>query len=106
MAVNPYLAIAMTIGASIEGIRDAIDPGLPIDKPLYDVTDAEMSELGIRRLPRTLLEAIERFDDDPLAAEVFGDTMHGMYSQYKHDEWNRFHEHITEWEQVEYLRFF
>jgi glutamine synthetase len=32
--------------------------------------------------------------------------MHGMYSQYKHDEWERFHQSVTPWEQVEYLKFF
>jgi glutamine synthetase len=29
-----------------------------------------------------------------------------MYSQYKHDEWDRFHQSVTAWEQVEYLKFF
>ena len=33
-------------------------------------------------------------------------TMHTLFSRYKHDEWRRFHEHVTEWEQVEYLQFF
>ena len=32
--------------------------------------------------------------------------MHGMYSRCKHAEWERFHEHVTEWEKQEYLRFF
>ena len=32
--------------------------------------------------------------------------MHDSYSRYKHDEWERFHEHITEWETSEYLRFY
>jgi glutamine synthetase len=29
-----------------------------------------------------------------------------MYSEYKHGEWERFHQTVTEWEKVEYLRFF
>jgi glutamine synthetase len=32
--------------------------------------------------------------------------MHSLYAKYKRDEWDRFHEHVTEWEQLEYLRFF
>jgi glutamine synthetase len=32
--------------------------------------------------------------------------MHGLFSRYKRDEWARFHEHVTEWERIEYLRFF
>ncbi|MGA8327989.1 MAG: glutamine synthetase [Mycobacterium sp.] len=106
MSVNPYLALAMTIGATVEGLVEKIPAGKAIDKPLYDVSDEEAKELGIKRLPRTLLEAVELFDADPLAKKVFGGTMHKLFSRHKHDEWNRYHEHVSEWEQAEYLRFF
>jgi glutamine synthetase len=106
MSTNPYLALAMTIGASLEGIDQGLEPGPSIDKPLYDVTDQEMQDAGIRPLPSTLLQAIEAFDADPLATEVLGPTMRSLYSRYKHDEWDRFHQHVTAWEQTEYLKFF
>jgi glutamine synthetase len=106
MTVNPYLALAMTIGASLEGAAEGIDPGPPVDKPLYEVDAEEATRLHIARLPRNLLEAIEQFDSDPLAKAVLGETMHALYSRYKHDEWDRFHNHVTEWEQAEYLQFF
>jgi glutamine synthetase len=106
MCVNPHLALAMTMAASLEGIDEQLDPGQPVDKPLYDVSEAEAAERGIERLPGNLLEAIDAFDADPLAREVLGETMHGMYTRYKRDEWQRFHDHVTEWEQAEYLRFY
>lgn len=106
MSTNPYLALAMTIAASLEGIEQGLDAGAPMERPLYDVTPQEQAERGIRRLPRTLLEAITAFEADPLARDVLGDTMHGMYCQYKNDEWERFHQSVTPWEQVEYLKFF
>ncbi|MEA2249184.1 MAG: glutamine synthetase, partial [Solirubrobacteraceae bacterium] len=106
MAVNPYLALAMTTAASLAGIEQGLEAGEPMEKPLYDVTPQEQQERGIRRLPRTLIEATEAFDADPLAKEVLGDTMHGMFSQYKHDEWERFHQTVTEWDQKEYMKFF
>ncbi|MEA2319573.1 MAG: glutamine synthetase [Solirubrobacteraceae bacterium] len=106
MAVNPHLALAMTTAASLAGIEQRLDAGQPMEKPLYDVTPAEQQERGIRRLPRTLIEAIEAFDADPLAKDVLGETMHGMFSQYKHDEWERFHQTVTEWDQKEYMKFF
>ncbi len=106
MSVNPYLALAMTIGASLEGLEQGLEAGNPVNKPLYDLTDEEANTLAIRRLPTTLFEAIDAFDADPLAKEVFGPTMHSLYSRYKHDEWQRFHDHVTTWEQTEYLKFF
>jgi glutamine synthetase len=106
MCVNPSLALAMTMAASLEGIDEQLDPGQPVDKPLYDVSEAEAAERDIERLPGNLQEAIDAFENDPLAREVLGPTMHGMYSRYKRDEWQRFHDHVTEWEQAEYLRFY
>ncbi|HMJ95199.1 MAG TPA: hypothetical protein VK486_05065 [Thermoleophilaceae bacterium] len=106
MSVNAYLALAMTIGASVEGLEQGTDPGKPLDRPAYDLTAEEMQTLGARRLPTTLLEAIQEFERDPLAKEVFGETMHTLYTRYKLGEWHRFHEHVTEWERTEYLRFF
>jgi glutamine synthetase len=106
MSVNAYLALAMTIGASLEGLARRTDPGVPLDRPAYDLTAADMEALGTRRLPETLIEAIGAFEGDALAREVFGDTMHELYTRYKRTEWRRFHERVTEWEQVEYLRFF
>jgi glutamine synthetase len=106
MCVNPYLALALTLGASLEGMRERLDPGEPVDKPLYELTDEEAESRNVDRLPGNLLEAIEAFDRDPLAREVLGPTMHEMFSRYKRDEWQRFHDHVTEWEQAEYLRFY
>lgn len=106
MCVNPHLALAMTLGASLKGIREKLDPGKPLDKPAYDLTRAEAAANGIAPLPHTLKEAIDAFDRDELAKDVFGPTMHTLYSRYKHDEWERFHGSITAWEQAEYLQFF
>jgi glutamine synthetase len=106
MSVNPYLALAMTIGASLEGLADQLEAGPAINKPLYDLSDDDARVAGVRRLPATLIEAISAFDQDALAKDVFGPTMHAAYSRYKHDEWQRFHDQVTAWEQAEYMKFF
>ena len=46
------------------------------------------------------------FDADPLAREVLGSVMHDSFSRYKHDEWNRYSEQISRWEQEEYMRLY
>ena len=96
----------MTCAASLEGIRDRLDPGPPLAKSLYELTPAEQDELKVKPLPRNLDQAITGFAADPLAKRVFGDTMHRLYTLHKQDEWDRFHETITDWEKREYLRFF
>jgi glutamine synthetase len=104
MCVNPYLGLAMTAAASLEGINEQLDPGPPLSKSLYELTAAEQKK--ITPLPRNLDQAITGFAADPLAKHVFGETMHGLYTRHKQDEWDRFHETITDWEKREYLRFF
>lgn len=106
MCMNAYLALAMTTAASITGITEGLDPGPPLNRDLYEMKPEEFDALGIQRLPRTLLEAIEIFDQDPVAREALGPTMHASYSRYKHAEWERFHASVTDWEVQEYLRFF
>jgi glutamine synthetase len=106
MCLNAYLALAMTIGASLEGIAGRMKPPAPVNRALYDMTPRELDQAGIAPLPGTLLDAVRLLDADPLARAVLGPTMHGLFGRYKRDEWARFHEHVTEWERIEYLRFF
>lgn len=106
MSINAYLGLAMTGAATLEGLTRRKHPGAPVNRSLYDLSRDEIAQAKIEPMPGNLLDAIRAFDADPLAKETFGATMHGMYSRCKHAEWERFHEHVTDWEKREYLRFF
>ena len=106
MCVNAYLGLAMSSAAALEGMTKKLDPGPPTNKTLYDMNESELAKAGIKHLPTNLLEAIQAFDKDELTKEVLGPTMHNSFSHYKHDEWARFHEYITDWEKREYLRYY
>ena len=106
LCMNPYLALAMTSAAVVAGVTQGIDPGPPLNKDLYDLTDEEIRASGGQRLPRNLLEATEILKDDPLAAEVLGPTMLNSWLRYKVDEWERYHQAVTDWEVQEYLRLY
>ena len=106
MCMNVYLALAMTLRGAINGIKNKIDPGPPTDRDLYQMTDEEFEELGIRRLPRNLMMATDALRDNDLAKEVLGPVMLNSYLSYKVDEWERYHQHVTDWEVQEYLRLY
>ena len=106
MTMNVYLALAMHLSCSVQGIRDKIDPGNPTDFDLYSKTEAELTDLGIRRLPRTLFNAVEALGNDPMAEHVMGPVMRQSYIEYKYDEWERYHQAVTDWEVREYLRLY
>jgi glutamine synthetase len=106
MCMNPYLSLALTTAAAIDGIQNKIDPGKPLNVNLYTLTPEEIKASKIKSLPRNLLEAIEKLQHDEFAKEVLGESMLSQFFAYKMDEWNRYHQAVTDWEVTEYLRLY
>lgn len=105
-AGNPYLGIAMMVAAGLEGITEEIDPGSPHRENLYLKSDRERSAAGVRWLPRTLEEALDEFDKDPLGRAVFGEQMFASWTEAKRQEWLSYQNHVSDWEHAQYLRRF
>ncbi|MEM7195849.1 MAG: type III glutamate--ammonia ligase [Pseudomonadota bacterium] len=105
-ACNPYLGIAMMIAAGLEGIREKTDPGEPHRENLYTKSEAQRKRLGVKWLPRTLDEAVDAFEQDPLSRKVFGDAMYESWIEFKREEWLSYINHVSDWERDRYLKFF
>jgi glutamine synthetase len=105
-AVNPYLGAAMVLAAGLEGIREELDPGLPNRENMYELPPDELAKRGIQQLPRTLEEALDAFEADPLSRQVMGDAMAQSWLSYKRDEWLSYMAHVSDWETQRYLKFF
>ena len=103
---NPYLGGAMVLAAGLEGIRDQLDPGLPHTDNMYLKSDEELNQLGVSYLPRSLEQAIDAFEKDPLSRQVMGDLMFRTYVDFKRGEWEEYHNHVSDWEVNRYLKFF
>lgn len=106
MSCNPYLAAALILAAGLEGIREGLDPGKPHAENMYQHSEAELAAMGVSHLPRSLEEAIDAFEADPLAKAVFGPLMHQTFAKFKRDEWEAYHTHVSQWELDRYLKFF
>ena len=106
MCMNPYLSLALTTAAAIDGIKNRIDPGKPLNVNLYTLSPEEIKASKIKSLPRNLLEAIEKLQHDDFAKEVLGESMLNQFFAYKMDEWNRYHQAVSDWEVTEYLRLY
>ena len=106
MMMNVYLALAMTVSAAVEGIEKKIHPGEPTDQDLYQMSDVEFKKLGIKKLPKNLLQAVEALKSNKLSDEVLGSVMKKSFLSYKNDEWERYHQAVTDWEVKEYLRLY
>ncbi|MDQ1448570.1 MAG: glutamine synthetase [Actinomycetota bacterium] len=99
-AANTYLAAAFMLAAGLEGIRESLDPGDPIDDMTYDW---KAPPPGSARLPRNLLEAADAFESDALTYEVFSPQFVSAYTDMKRSEWDDYHAQVTDWERRQYL---
>ncbi|MAS93271.1 MAG: glutamine synthetase [Verrucomicrobiales bacterium] len=87
MGCNPYLAAAVQLAAGLDGIEQKLDPGKPLNDNCYDLTRAQMKEAGIHLLPRTLLHALEAFEESTFMDGLFGDFKE-IYLTQKMAEWS------------------
>lgn len=89
-------------------MTEQLDPGEPVEDLTYDwqATGPVDGDVAGTRLPRTLLEAVDAFEADPLAAEVFPPQFVSAYVDMKRQEWDEYHAQVTEWERSKYLTLF
>ena len=81
---NPYLAFAAMLMAGLDGILNRIEPPLPIDKNLYQLSPEERE--GIAEIPGSLDEAISALEADHdylLRGDVFTEDLLSMWTDYK-----------------------
>ncbi len=84
---NPYLTFAALMMAGLDGIKNKIDPGEPMDKDLYDLPAEE--EKKIATVSSSLEMSLEALDKDRAfltAGDVFTDSMIDGYMALKMEE--------------------
>src|SRR5262245_9046230 len=94
-AANPYLLQAAVLAAGLDGIRGKRDPGKRLDINMY--TDGHKAK-GAKRLPLNLLDALRALETSAVIKEAFGEATFRSYLKLKHDDWNAYSRHLTDWE--------
>lgn len=83
---NPYLAFAAMLCAGIDGIKNQIDPGSPLDVDIYDLSPEELAK--IPSTPGSLLDALKALEEDHdflVAGGVFTEDFINTWIEYKLD---------------------
>ena len=91
--VNPYLAYAAMIGSGLYGIEHGLEPG-----PFAADNAREMP--GVERLPRSLAEALARFRDSELAAEILTPDVVRYCTTFIEHELEMYESAVTDWERA------
>ncbi|MBN9613922.1 MAG: glutamine synthetase, partial [Actinobacteria bacterium] len=90
--VNQYLAVAGMLASGLHGIEQGLELGEPLRGNAY-TSDVE-------RVPNTLRDAADLFENSALAREVFGDEVVEHYVHAARTEVRAFDAAITDWERV------
>jgi len=94
-AANPYLLQSVIIAAGLDGIRTQADPGKRYDIDMY----AEGHKVrGAPKLPLNMLDALREFDKDKGLKAALGSEFSAAYLKMKHQEWNSYAAHFSQWE--------
>ncbi len=94
-ATNPYLLQAVILAAGLDGVANKIDPGKCYDNNMY--THAYLAK-DAPRLPRNLLDALRKFDENSELKSALGDEFSAAFLKLKTKEWNLYMQHFTAWE--------
>lgn len=101
---NPYLALAVTLTAGVDGIINRIEPPEPINRNIYEMCAEEIKENHIEALPKNLYEAIMELSNDELIKEALGSHVTNKFITAKLKEWKSYTSKVHQWELEQYLR--
>jgi len=100
---NPYLMGSALLKSFDDGLTNNIDPGKPESRNIYE---AQKAGKDVKKLPLSLGEALDRLKEDKIIQSAMPDEMYKSLLAYKNDEWERYHQAVTDWEVKEYLRLY
>ena len=93
---NPYLAYAAALASGLDGIENKIEP------PEMFVGDVYAAQ-NLPRVPYTLQEATDAFEQSAFVKQALGDDVHEHYTHYFRVEHRSFDMAVTDWERKRYF---
>ncbi len=96
---NIYLLEAALLLAGLDGIKNKIDPGDPIEENVYKLSSEKKREYNIGSLPVSLKGSLDSLGSDSnFLEEVFTTDFLEAYSELKYKEYTAFAQTPTAWE--------
>jgi glutamine synthetase len=92
---NPYLLAAVCVAAGLLGIEQKIDPGPPGAGDMF-------RDERYPKLPATLIEGVNQYAADEQLTDLMGADFTRIYTSVIRRDWQRYAEHVSDWEIREY----
>jgi glutamine synthetase len=103
---NPYLALAAMLVCGLEGIQNKIQPPPPVNRNIYKMTEQDLDEAGIERLPSSLQRALTALMQDEVIKNTLGVHVLENFYKAKTIEWNNYSSAVHRWEIDRYLKIY
>lgn len=100
---NPYLALAVILGAILDGVENKIEPPLQVEENIYQMTRKERKRAKIDSLPASLDEALDLLDNNEIIKNALGDHIYNEFTATKEKECDKFRTYVTPLEVEMYL---
>ncbi|MEA1894593.1 MAG: type I glutamate--ammonia ligase [Euryarchaeota archaeon] len=103
---NPYLAFAAILASGLDGVRNRIDPGEPIEDNIYEMDFNDMTDAGIDTLPTSLSLALDYLESDEVVRAALGEHVYTAFMRVAAAEWEEYRVQVHQWELDRYLQLF
>jgi len=100
---NPYLAFAAMLSAGLDGVKQRMDPGEPVDRNIFEMSQREKRRLKIDELPANLSEACDNLEKDDVIKAALGEHILEHFLEAKRSEWAEYISRVQPWETEKYL---
>jgi glutamine synthetase len=78
-SANPYIALGGLIACGLDGIEKQLVPGAPCENDPGALSEAECERNGIRRLPTSVVEALDELERDSVLYESMRELIRRAY---------------------------
>ena len=91
---NPYLAFSVMLAAGLKGIEERYELPPPCENDIYNMTEEERKNIGIKSLPGNLEEAVEITKNSEIVRETLGEHLFEKFIANKEAEIRNYREEM------------
>ncbi|WP_153504665.1 type I glutamate--ammonia ligase [Cumulibacter manganitolerans] len=102
-ACNPYLALAVLIGAGLKGVEEEYQLPPGAEEDVSALTSRERRAMGFADLPHNLYEALSCLEESELMPQILGEHVFDYFLRNKRQEWIGYRARVTPFEIESYL---
>jgi len=100
---NPYLTFSVMLAAGLEGVEKGYELSDPLERNIYQMTEAERKNTGVESLPANLGEAIAETQKSDVVKRALGDHVFERFIALKKQEWDDYRIQVTQYEIEKFL---